>query len=119
MRPVEPVAPEPAKNSGSLFSRIVTPKPKPAPAEETTAEAPKKEGMMAKVSRTIGLRGSEKKEQSAEAQPAAPSAIRPTDTRTATEPARADNDRLDRQPDERRAAYPVRVELRQPLAAFR
>jgi murein L,D-transpeptidase YafK len=80
---VEPVASESPKNNGSLFSRVVTPKPKPAAAEETTAEAPKKEGVMAKVSRSIGLRGSEKKEQTAETQPAAPGAIRPTDTRTA------------------------------------
>lgn len=72
---------QPAKNNGSLFSRITAPKPKPAPAtEEATAEAPKKEGVIAKVSRSIGLRGSDKKEQSAETQQAAPGAIRQIDT---------------------------------------
>ena len=84
---------QPAKNNGSLFSRITTPKPKPAAsaADETVAEAPKKEGVMAKVSRTIGLRGSDKKEQPADGQ-AAPGAIRQIDTtRTAqqTQPAPA------------------------------
>jgi hypothetical protein len=81
---------QPAKNNGSLFSRITTPRPKPAAAatDETTAEAPKKEGVMAKVSRTIGLRGSDKKDQAADTQQAAPGAIRQIDTtRTGQQPA--------------------------------
>jgi murein L,D-transpeptidase YafK len=80
----EPSAPQPAKNNGSLFSRITTPKPKPAPAEETSAEAPKKEGVMAKVSRSIGLRGSDKKDQTVETQQAAPGAIRQIDPNART-----------------------------------
>ena len=84
-----PAAQQP-KNNGSLFSRITTPKPRPAAAaEETTTEAPKKEGVTAKVSRTIGLRGSEKnnapKDQAAAPQ-TAPGAIRQIDPNTKTAP---------------------------------
>jgi murein L,D-transpeptidase YafK len=72
------------KNNGSLFSRMTTPRPKPAAAaEEPASEAPKKEGMIARASRSIGLRGSEKKEAAKDqpdTQPAAPGAIRQVDT---------------------------------------
>lgn len=95
---VEPAAPaaQQPKNNGSLFSRITTPTPRPKPSaatEETIAEAPKKEGVTAKVSRMIGLRGADKdeasKEQPASAQAAAPGAIRQIDpnVRTAQQPA--------------------------------
>jgi murein L,D-transpeptidase YafK len=84
-------APQQPKNNGSLFSRITTPKPKPAATEETAAEAPKKEGVIARASRAIGLRGSDKtdapKDQPAVATApaqAAPGAIRQIDTNTKT-----------------------------------
>jgi len=92
---VEPAAqpPQPAKNNGSLFSRITTPKPKPAAAttEETTAEAPKKEGVTAKVSRMIGLRGADKTEAPKDQPASAPGAIRQIDPKTGqqSEPASA------------------------------
>ncbi|MES1154921.1 MAG: hypothetical protein ABUL48_00680, partial [Pseudorhodoplanes sp.] len=95
VEPAAQPAPAPApKNNGSLFSRVTTPKPKPAPApaEETTAAAPKKEGVTAKVSRMIGLRKDDKtegaKEQPANTQQAAPGAIRQIDpnVRTAQNP---------------------------------
>ncbi len=87
---VEPAAqPAPApqpKNNGSLFSRIT--KPKPAAAAEINAEAskeaPKKEGVTAKVSRMIGLRGADKTEAQKEQPPAAPGAIRQIDPNART-----------------------------------
>ncbi len=83
--PTEPApAAQPAKtNNGSLFSRIVKPKPAAAATAETpAAETPKKEGVMSKVSRTIGLRGSEKSDAAkgqAAAPQTAPGAIRQID----------------------------------------
>ena len=71
---------------------------------------------MAKVSRSIGLRGSEKKEQTVETQAAAPGAIRQIDPNARpAQQAGAGDDRLDRQPDERRPSRPAIVELRQPV----
>jgi murein L,D-transpeptidase YafK len=87
--PTAQPAPAQPKNNGSLFSRMTTPtpKPKPAAADETTAEAPKKDGVAAKVSRMIGLRSGDKTETPKEQ--AAPGAIRPIDpnTKTAQQPA--------------------------------
>lgn len=83
VEPTAQPAPQAAKNNGSLFSRITTPTPKPKPAaamEETNAEAPKKEGVTAKVSRMIGLRGADPKDQPA----SAPGAIRQIDPNVKT-----------------------------------
>ena len=68
-QPQPAAQPAQSQRSGSLFSRVTTPKPKPA-NPETTAEASRdvtkdtarKEPLTTRVSRAIGLRGSDKKE---------------------------------------------------------
>lgn len=64
--PAQPTPPPPAaapqpetKRTGSLFSRAQA-APKPKPAETATADAPKKEPLTTRVSRAVGLRGSDK-----------------------------------------------------------
>jgi hypothetical protein len=82
----EAKAEAPAKRSlttriGSLFKPAEKPAPEPAAqAEPKTAEAPKKEGITAKITRKLGLRSGETTAESskpAKSEPAAPGAIRP------------------------------------------
>jgi murein L,D-transpeptidase YafK len=89
---------------GSLFKPAEKPAPQPAaqpePAASKAAEAPKKEGITAKITRKLGLRGGETtaaaesakpetaaKPEPAKAPPAAPGAIRPAAVAQSAPPA--------------------------------